>query len=117
MTFWILMVLATVLTYFSFRYRNIALSLASTLSWFGLWVYNLSYPPTNITAGSLTYDILFYTLLIMAAGVMVMYWFNRQRGYTGYPEGQQPEEPPKGLMDLSEDEYRNRPRRRSRKRI
>lgn len=85
MTFWILLVIAVVLSYISLKWQNILFSLGAAIGWFALWRYNLDHPPTNIVAGDITHEWLTYLFLIMAIAVMLMWFRNRGRGYTGYP--------------------------------
>lgn len=91
MTFWILLTLAVVLSYISLKWRNILFSLGAMLGWISLWRYNLDYPPTNIVVGDITHTWLTYLFLIMAIAVMLIWFFNRQRSYTGYPKTAQEE--------------------------
>ncbi len=113
MTFWILLATAGFLTVISLRYNNILYSLAGSLVWIALWMYNLSYPPANIVIGSTLHEVLVYTFIIMAIATMYMYFRNRGRtsrsrvseGESGVGGGVL-SPTPKGLMDLSPDEYR-----------
>ncbi len=126
MTYLVLAVIAIALTIISLRWRNVAITLASTLSWFALWAYNLTSPPSGITIGSLIHDVLNYTFLVATIGVMVSYLLNKSRGYTGYPMTAQeqadynrelkvePEEP--SIMAMSPEQYKSYiNRRRTRK--
>lgn len=112
MTFWIILVFALVLSIISLKYRNLFFSFAGALGWFGLWAYNNSNPPINVTRGSFVHEVLMYGSLIMAIGVMFMYYRNRQRGYTGYETTKKEEteiasrRPARGLMDISTAEYK-----------
>ena len=84
MTFWILLVIALTLSLLSLRWRNILFSLGAAIGWLVLWRYNLNYPPTNITQGDITHDWMNYVFIIMAIAVMLIWFRNRNRGYTGY---------------------------------
>ncbi len=113
MTFWILLAIAGFLTLMSLRYRNILMSLGASLGWIALWMYNLNYPPTNIVIGSTLHEVLVYTFIIMAIAVMLMYFWNRNRGFTGYPTTKREEAAleaqsrrPRGIMDLSSEQYK-----------
>ena len=116
MTFWILLVIALVLTYVSMRWRNLFYTFGAVLGWLALWVYNQTYPPTNIVVGSFIHEVMYYAFIVMAIGVFLVYLGNRSRGYTGYPmtKGEEAEldtkrmssRPARGLLDLSEAEYK-----------
>lgn len=108
------MVFALVLSIMSLRWRNLFFSFGGALGWLALWAYNNNYPPTNVTQGSFVHEVLMYGSIIMAIGVMVMYFQNRQRGYTGYAMtkneelqlGERNKKPARGLMELNSTEYR-----------
>ncbi len=113
MTFWIILVFAIVLSVMSLRWRNLLFSFGGALGWIALWAYNNNYPPVNVAQGSFVHEILVYGSIIMAIGVMIMYFNNRQRGYTGYTMTKKEESeaegrrtPKRGLMDLNNTEYR-----------
>lgn len=126
MTFWIILAIAGFLTAISLRYRNLLFSLAGSLGWLALWMYNFSYPPTNITVGSTLHEFLVYTFILMAIGTMLVYFWNRSRGYTGYPPSVKDNADAvvrggmanRGIMGMNYYEYRtylrNRLRRRAR---
>jgi hypothetical protein len=112
MTFWIILVMALLLSLISFKYRSLLFSLAGSILWVALWAYNNNYPPTNIAQGSFVHEILMYGSIIMAIGVMFMYFMNRKRGYTGYTQTDEEKQtaldsrPRRGIMDLDTSEYR-----------
>lgn len=122
MTFWILLVLALVMTVISLRWRNILFSLAGTLGWLALWMYNLNSPPSGITIGTPNHEILIYAFIIMAIAVMMLYFINGKRGYTGYPKSAKEQaeydrevkssgRTPNGMTEMTNEEYRARVRR------
>ncbi len=78
MTFWILLVLAGWMTFISLRHSNLLLSLGAGIFWFSLMAYNLNYPPTNITQGSIVHEWLTMGFVIIGIAVIFM-WF-RTRG-------------------------------------
>ena len=80
MTFWILMTLAGWLTFLCLRNSNLLLSLGAGIAWFSLMAYNLTNPPTNITAGSIVHEWLTMGFFILGIAVILM-WF-RTRGRT-----------------------------------
>lgn len=93
------------------------------MGWIALWAYNNNYPPFNVAQGSFVHEILMYGSIIMAIGVMIMYFQNRQRGYTGFPMTKKEEKefeenmkPKRNLTDLSPDEYKSYIRSRIRRR-
>ncbi len=113
MTFWEILVFALVLSIISLRYRNLFFSFGGALGFFALWAYNNGHPPTGVTQGSFIHLAIMFGSLIMAIGVMFMYFRNRQRGYTGYTmtkkeenEAEARSRTPRGLMDLDNAEYR-----------
>ena len=121
MTYCILLAIAIILTIVSLRWRNILFTLGGTIGWLTLWVYNFDNPPTNITQGSTAHEFLIYTFIVMAIATLLMYFRNRNRGYSGYPRT--PEEQaeydrtvkappaPQPYMEMGEEEYRNRVRK------
>ena len=121
MTFWILLAIAAFLTYISFKWRNILLSLGAMISWFVLWRYNNDFSPTNIVQGDITHTWMTYTFLVLAIAVMFMFFRNRAKDYTGYPrsvdeerEYQDKLKAPKqasSFADESNTEYKRRVRR------
>lgn len=121
-TFEIIGIGASILTVLSLRWVNLAYSIAATIAWSALWVYNLSNPLTNVTHGTLLYDLVFYGLLMMAVGTMVAWVINRRRGYTGYPltaseqrdfnEELKGEREERSLSTMSIDEYKKEIHRR-----
>jgi len=84
MTFWILGVLAAFLTLLALRRYAFVFYAGASLAWWALWGYNLNNPPANITIGTFVYDILYYTLILVALGVFFLYFRNRgsQQGVT-----------------------------------
>lgn len=124
MTYWILLVAAIALSIISLRWRNILFSLGGTLGWLALWAYHQTNPPAGIAVGSFVHEILYYTYIIFAVAVMLVWIGNMRRGYTGYPITKSEElkmeernrRPARGLMDLDNNEYRAFIRARMRKR-
>ena len=127
MTFWIILVIAGFLTLLSLRYRNLLFSFSGMLGWIGLWAYHQNHPPANVVQGTFLYELLLYIFIIMGLAVMFLYFWNRSRGYTGYPRTAKEQaaydnevrtfgDSEKGLMELNETEYRVRVRRSLRSR-
>lgn len=79
MTFWIILSLASILSYFSFRHINILLSLAASTSWLTLMAYNTTNPPTNIAVGSTVHEWLTFVFIMVAIATMYMWFRNRGR--------------------------------------
>lgn len=121
MTFWILLAIAAFLTFLSLKHYNLLFSLGGSLGWLTLWMYNLNYPPTNITIGSTLHEFLIYTFIIMAIATILIYFRSgrrvaQERG--GVEDGDSSGGRPyggRGLMNLTEDEYRSKVRRATRK--
>lgn len=127
MTFWILLVIAGFFTLLSLRYRNLLFSFSGMLGWIAVWVYHQNYPPTNIVQGTFLYELLLYAFIVMAMAVMFLYFWNRSRGFTGYPRTAKEQasydnelrtagDSDKGLLELGENEYRVKVRRSLRSR-
>lgn len=122
MTWTIIAASAFLLTVLSLKWTNLAYSITATLAWVALWVYNLTNPLTNVTQGTLLYDLIFYGILLGAVGTMVAWIINRRRGYTGYPltaseqrdfnEELKGEREEKSLSSMSIDEYKREIHRR-----
>lgn len=111
MTFWILLATAGFLTVMSLRHYYLMLSFSAALGWIALWMYNLNYPPTNITIGSTLHEVLVYTFIMMAIATMYMYFRNRGRtsaGTSGSGGGESGASPPSApsLMDMSPEQYK-----------
>jgi hypothetical protein len=116
MTFWILLALATVLSFMCLHYINILLSLGASIGWISLMAYNLAHPPANITQGSAIHQWMTMGFMAIALAMMLMWVGNRRRGYTGYPITKREQvdlesryersQPQKGRMEMSEAEYR-----------
>ena len=79
-TFWILLALAGLLSWFSLRHINVLLALSSSMAWLTLMGYNLNYPPTNITQGSTLHEWL--TLVFVVLAITMIFWWFRTRGRT-----------------------------------
>jgi hypothetical protein len=79
MTFWILLAIAGFLTLLSIRRYNLIFSFAGALGWMAVWGYHLEHPPANITVGTLVYDLLYYTFIIMAIAVIYLYFAGRSK--------------------------------------
>ena len=115
-TFSILIVLALVLTVISLRWYNLLLSFVACMAWVSLWAYNLSNPPTGITQGSFVHEVLVYSFIVMAIGVMLLYFRNRGEAKNMLnantdkegvpPKSEQEFEPRKSIMNTSVSEYR-----------
>ena len=108
---------AVLLTIISLRWRNIAYLIGAVLAWAALLFYNFGHPMTNITLGSFQHDLSTYAILMFLAGTLVAYIYNVRRGYTGYErtaseqreynnELKRDELESKGIMEMSDKEYR-----------
>ncbi len=118
MTFWILLAIAGFLTLLSLKHYNIIFSFAGTLGWMAVWGYNLDHPPSNVVVGTFVYDLLYYTFIIVAIAVMLIYFRNRSRQTSGSGGGnvERGETSVRairegGAMSESAEEYRMRVRR------
>lgn len=128
MTFWILLALAGLVSYFSLRHRNLLLSLGASIMWLSLMAYNLTYPPTNITAGDTIHEWMTMGFVIIAIAVMYMWFRNRGRteSMTRVSAGegeilarsatQEGVTPTRSVMALSPEEYKAHLRSRMRRR-
>ena len=96
-------------------------SLAGSIGWLVVWMYNLDHPPTGIVQGSNIHEFMTYAFIIMAIATLFMFFRNRNRGYSGYPRtaneqaeyDRQVKAPPSqvgGLMNRTNEEYRERVR-------
>lgn len=113
-TFWIWLAICGLFTFFYFRQKwNVLLAIITAISYIGLSIYVLNYPPTNVTAGTLLHQILI--LIFAGAGIsMFIMWFrNRDRfidenGKSELTEEQQEERrlASKSPMQMSENEYK-----------
>jgi magnesium-transporting ATPase (P-type) len=121
MTFWILLAIAGFLTFISLKFYNLLFSFVACLAWIGIWAYNLSYPPTNITAGTFVHEVLTYVFIILAITVMLLYFRTRSKNLSNSRNGidietitadKNSNRPiSKGMMDMSAEEYRDNFRR------
>ncbi len=115
MTFWILLVIAVTLSFLSLRYYNLLFSLCAALGWLAIWMYNLNNPPAGITIGTSLHDLLTYTFIVMAIAIMLTYFMRGNKVLGGKSRSsfeaqdnarRMPEN--RGLMDMSQEEYRAR---------
>ena len=106
---YILAVLALGMSFLTFKNRHILLVIGNSALWAALLAYFLA----NSTAGANWQQIFILAVVAFMVAILIFNWQPKKFGSEGLP----PEESPKGMMDLSADEYRDRPRRRSRKRI
>ena len=83
MTWWILLAMAGFLTWLSFRQYNLLFSFCASLLWFAVWGNHLNNPPAGVAVGSFVFNLLFYTFLLMANAVMLLYFRNRGRMSSG----------------------------------
>lgn len=117
MTFWILGVLAGFLTFMAVKRHNFVFYAGASLGWWALWGYNLSNPPANITIGTFVYDILYYSLILMAIGVFLLYFRNRNQMSGTSANGETRESGNDStvergsLITMPPEEYRDRIRR------
>ena len=79
MTFWILLVMAGFLTVLALWRYNFVFYFVASFGWWGLWAYHVNYPPANIVIGTLAYDIIYYTLILVALGVFLLYFIGRRQ--------------------------------------
>jgi hypothetical protein len=110
-TYSILVVLALVTTFISFRYYNILVSLISTIFWLVLWKFNLTNPPAGMTVGSTEQQWLTYAYIAAAIVIMLIYFYRRSGNSKSFDMHLPRDNEPtgirnKGLMELSADEYR-----------
>ena len=128
MTWWILLAIAGFLTWLSSRNASLGYAVSAFFLWFAVWGYHLNNPPANVVIGTLVYDLLYYTFLIMAFATLLWYWRNRGRteSQTRISEGdgeiltrnetRTGVTPNQSLMSMSPEEYRNHVRNRTRRR-
>ncbi len=127
MTYWVLLVIAGLLSFLSLRHKHLLLALGASISWLTLMSYNLTNPPTNITIGSTLHEWMTYVFVAVAIA-MVFIWF-RSRGRTesttrvALGDGEVIAQTTKregvtgkNLMEQSPEEYRATVRRSLRKR-
>lgn len=113
MTFWLLLAIAIFLSYLSLRFYNLLLSVGGSIAWLSLLVYNLSYPPTNITQGDTIHTWLTYGFGVMAIAVIFFWVRNRNRdiGKTNNKNNKTEEDEVFSrytLMNETPDDYRRR---------
>jgi hypothetical protein len=113
-TFWILLCLASVLTYFYFKQKwNVALAVVTSASWLAMMIFTLTTPPVDISVGSYLQEVLIL-IFTGAAIIMLIMWFrNRDRfidenGKSELTEEQREERrlASKSPMQMSENEYK-----------
>lgn len=106
-------VVALVMTFISLWKPNILSALAGSAGWLALWKYNLDNPLGALSKQDPAFEFLHYAYIAMAIAVLLMYFWNRQRGRTGYPLSKAEEAEierrnlpsGRGIMDLSPTEY------------
>jgi hypothetical protein len=122
MTFWILLVIAGWLTYYSLKYNHLLLSLGASIAWLTLMGYNLNFPPTNVVVGSTIHEWMTYVFVIVAIAIGFAWFRGRGRTESTTRVGLGKEEiiaqtttktgvTGKNLMNQSEEEYRASVRR------
>ena len=78
MTYWILLALASMLTFFYFRQKwNVLFAIITAFSWVGILVFTLTNPPTDIAQGTLLHDILLLVYAGMAITMLIMWFRNK----------------------------------------
>ncbi len=128
MTWLELVGVASILTFIALHYNNILLSLASSVFWLVLWAYNLDHPPAGVVQGSAIHEWMTMGFVIVAMAVMFI-WFRSRKAVSSVTgritKGKNGEEGEttinmeiehKGLLDMSEDEYRAKVRKALRRR-
>jgi len=113
MTWITLLAFATILSIMSLRHINILLSLGAMIGWLSLMAFNVENPLVGIAQGSAIHQWL--TMGFIAIGIAIMLMFFRNRGKIasvigGVSGGSSDSTPPsnerKGLMEMSEGEYK-----------
>lgn len=119
-TWTILLIFASILTIISFRNINILLSLGATIGWFSLMAFNLENPLVGVAQGSVIHQWLTMGFIAIGIAVMLMYFRNRGRtagvyrsigGGEGLAGTNPPSYEPKGLMEMTPDEYKAKTRK------
>ena len=114
-TYSILVIIAIALTVISLRWYSLLFSFVAMLGWIALWAFNISSPPAGITEGSFIHEVLYFTYIVMGIGTMLLYFRSRGKAggsfnTTSPDEGVRATDnntvQSRGVMDLSESEYR-----------
>jgi len=113
MTWITLLAFATILSVMSLRHINILLSLGAMIGWFSLMAFNLANPLVGIVQGSAIHQWLTMGFIAIGIAIMLMYFRNRGKIASvigGVAGGSSDSTPPayerKGLMEMSEGEYK-----------
>ena len=111
-----LLVVAIAFSIISLKWYNLIFSFVAMLGWIALWAYNMDNPPVGIVQGSFVHEVLMYSFILMAIVIMLLYFRTRVKSIPNARNGIDTENlptetkvsanMPKGLMDLSTEEYR-----------
>lgn len=113
-TFWVLLAVAGLLTYFYFKQKwNVLWAIITGIMWIVISFYVLANPPTGIVLGSFIHNGLIS--IFAGAGISVFFlWFRNKdnkfsdTGKSEFTESEEQERNPKNksMMNMSETEYK-----------
>jgi large-conductance mechanosensitive channel len=114
MTFWILLVIAIVISLVSFKWFNVLISVCAAIAWLVLMAYNLTNPPTGITAGTFIHEGLTLIFIGMAIAILLIGVRNRNslsennfnRTQEENEENNRERVQSRSIMDYSNAEYK-----------